>query len=91
MTAIVLIPHPHVGIVAAVLDGSPHVRGTRIPVRRLFAFYKSGVRVEEICKRYPQIGPAKVFDALAFALDNPEVMAADQAREDATLEKAGRR
>jgi hypothetical protein len=50
-------------------------------VRRLFAFYRSGTPIEKILKRYPQLSPAKVFDALAFALDNPEVLEADMERE----------
>ncbi|MCH2109990.1 MAG: DUF433 domain-containing protein [Polyangiaceae bacterium] len=78
---IILIPHPHVRVDKKALAGSPHVVGTRIPVRRLYAFYKNGTPMEKILKRYPQLSPAKIFDALAFALDNPEVMEADMARE----------
>jgi uncharacterized protein (DUF433 family) len=78
---IVLVPHPHVRVDKKVLGGSPHVSGSRVPVRRLFAFYRSGTPIEKILKRYPQLSPAKVFDALAFALDNPEVLEADMERE----------
>ncbi len=78
---IVLVPHPHVRVDKKVLAGSPHVSGSRVPVRRLYAFYRSGTPIEKILKRYPQLSPAKVFDALAFALDNPEVMDADIERE----------
>jgi uncharacterized protein (DUF433 family) len=85
---IVLVPHPHVRVDPNVLSGSPHVAGSRVPVRRLYAFFAGGSRVETILKRYPQLGPAKVFDALAFALDNPEVIEADLARERALLEQA---
>src|SRR5690606_36209942 len=60
---------------------SPHVSGSRVPVRRLFAFYRSGTPIEKILKRYPQLSPAKVFDALAFSHDNPEVMEAGMGRE----------
>lgn len=58
-------------------------------MRRVFAFFRDGAKVETILKRYPQMGPAKVFDALAFALDNPEVIQADIERERAMLLKAG--
>ena len=78
---IVLVPHPHVRVDKKVLGGSPHVVGSRVPVRRLYAFYRSGTPMEKILKRYPQLSPAKVFDALAFALDNPEVVQADMERE----------
>jgi uncharacterized protein (DUF433 family) len=87
---IVLVPHPHVRVDPNVLSGSPHVAGSRVPVRRLYAFFAGGSKVETILKRYPQLGPAKVFDALAFALDNPEVIEADLERERALLEAEGR-
>jgi uncharacterized protein (DUF433 family) len=86
---IVLVPHPHVRVDGHVLGGSPYVVGSRVPVRRLWAFFKNGTSVDRILRRYPQLGAAKVFDALAFALDNPEVMTADIEREEEILKKAG--
>jgi uncharacterized protein (DUF433 family) len=74
-----------------VLGGSPYVVGSRVPVRRLWAFYRSGASIERILKRYPQLGPAKVFDALAFAFDNEEVVAADMTREEDFLARAGQK
>ena len=88
---IVLVPHPHVRSDPNVLGGSPYVLGSRVPVRRLWAFYRSGASIERILKRYPQLGPAKVFDALAFAFDNEEVVSADMAREDEFLARAGQK
>lgn len=85
------MPHPHVRVEPHVLGGSPYVAGSRVPVRRLYAFYRSGVSVDRLLKRYPQLGPAKVFDALAFALDNLEVIEADIAREEAILAQAGQK
>jgi uncharacterized protein (DUF433 family) len=85
----VLVPHPHVRVDEAVLGGSPHVIGSRVPVRRLWAFYRSGASVDRILKRYPQLGAAKVFDALAFAFDNLELIEADIRREDELLAKSG--
>jgi uncharacterized protein (DUF433 family) len=82
---VILTPHPHVRVDKNVLGGSPYVAGSRVPVRRLWAFYRNGTSVERILKRYPQLGPAKVFDALAFALDNQEVVEADLATEEALL------
>jgi len=64
-----------------VLGGSPYVVGSRVPVRSLYNFYKSGVSVEKVAKRYPQLGPAKVLDALSFALDNLDTIQADIERE----------
>jgi hypothetical protein len=62
-----------------------------VPVRRVYAFFRDGTKVETILKRYPQLGAAKVLDALAFALDNPEVIQADIDREREMLEQAGHR
>lgn len=88
---VVLVPHPHVRVDPNVLGGSPYVVGSRVPVRRLFAFYRAGTSVDRILKRYPQLGPAKVFDALAFALDNEEVIEADIAREEEILARTGQK
>ena len=86
---VILVPHPHVRVDPRTLGGSPFVVGSRVPVRRLWAFFARGSSVETLLKRYPQLGPAKVFDALAFALDNPEVIEADIAREREILARAG--
>lgn len=86
--SVILVPHPHVRVDPNVLGGSPYVAGSRVPVRRIAAFYRSGVSVERICRRFAQLAPAKVFDALAFALDNPEIIAADEAREAEVIERS---
>lgn len=80
-----VIPHPHVRIDPNVLGGSPYVVGSRVPVRRIYSFHVSGVSVEGIFRRYPQLGPAKVLDALAFAYDNRAVIDADIEREKALV------
>jgi uncharacterized protein (DUF433 family) len=84
---IVLVPHPHVRVERTVLAGSPYVVGSRVPVRRLWGFYRSGATVDTLIRRYPKLGAAKIFDALAFAWDNAEVIEADIHRETALLDK----
>jgi uncharacterized protein (DUF433 family) len=86
---IVLVPHPHVRVDDNVLKGSPYVVGSRVPVRRLWAFYRNGASVDTLLKRYPKLGAGKIFDALAFAWDNPEVMEADMHRERELLGREG--
>lgn len=88
---IVLVPHPHVRTDRRVLRGSPHVQGTRVLVRRLLAFYRNGATVDQLLRRFPQLTPARLFDALAFAFDNPEVMDADVERERQLLGKVAPR
>jgi uncharacterized protein (DUF433 family) len=87
----VLVPHPHVRCDSRILGGSPHVAGTRVPVRRLWAWHRAGASIDTLLKRYPRLGPAKVLDALAFAYDNDAVVEADLAREIAALEAAGKK
>jgi uncharacterized protein (DUF433 family) len=67
------------------MNGSPCVRGTRVPVRRLWSWHRRGTTIETLLKRYPQLGPAKVLDALAFAYDNEALVEADLARENDAL------
>jgi uncharacterized protein (DUF433 family) len=78
----VRIPHPHV---TADEDGSPIVIGTRVPVRRLYSWHRQGTTVETLLRRYPQVGPARLFDALSFAYDNLELISADLERESEML------
>jgi uncharacterized protein (DUF433 family) len=89
----VLVPHPHVRVDANVLGGSPYVVGSRVPVRRLWSFYRKGITIDTLLRRFPRLGAAKIFDALAFAYDNEEVMQADIQREEELLDRveAGRK
>jgi uncharacterized protein (DUF433 family) len=83
------VPHPHVRVDASVLGGSPHVVGSRVPVRRLWAWHRGGAAVETLVKRYPNLGPARILDALAFAYDNQDLIEADITREQALFEQQG--
>jgi|HubBroStandDraft_4_1064222.scaffolds.fasta_scaffold1072872_2 uncharacterized protein (DUF433 family) len=74
----VLVEHPHVTVDDI---GRPFIRGTRVPVRRLWAWFRRGVPAETLIKRYPQLGSARVLGALAFAFDNRELVEADLALE----------
>ncbi len=83
----VRVAHPHVMVDPSVLSGSPTIIGTRVPVRRLWAWHRGGTAVETLMRRYPQLGPAKVLDALAFAYDNEDLVDADLAREQALMSR----
>src|SRR5687768_14255861 len=83
----ILVPHPHVRVDANVLGGSPYVVGSRVPVRRLWSFYRKGVTLDTLLRRFPRLGPAKILDALAFAYDNEEVILADIHREEQLLDR----
>src|SRR3954464_6721685 len=83
------VPHPHVRVDGAVLGGSPHVAGSRVPVRRLWAWHRGGASVETLVKRYPNLGAARILDALSFAYDNQDLIEADLAREQSLFELEG--
>src|SRR5512140_521110 len=85
----VRVPHPHVRVDDAVLAGSPHVVDSRVPVRRLWAWHRGGASVETLVKRYPNLGPARILDALSFAYDNQDLIEADLAREQELFENQG--
>lgn len=85
----VLVPHPHVRCDSQVLAGSPHVVGSRVPVRRLWNWHRGGASVETLLKRYPNLGPSKVLDALAFAYDNIDLIEADVEREQQLFAERG--
>ncbi len=80
------VHHPHVEVRDDRMGGSPLVRGTPVPVRRLWAWHRKGVSVETLVKRYPTLGWPKVLGALAFAYDNEDVVEADIDRERALLD-----
>lgn len=83
----VRIRHPHVLMERNILNGSPVVAGTRVPVRRLWAWHRKGVSVKHLVERYPSLGWAKVLDALSFAYDNEDLIEADLHLERALVER----
>lgn len=84
-TARPLVSYPHVSISPGVLAGSPVIEGSRVPVRRLWAWHRGGTSIETLLRRFPQLGAAKVLCALAFAYDNQELVEEDLARENELL------
>ena len=82
--ALLNVPHPHVEF-SAELGGSPVIRGTRIAVRRLWAWHRQGLTPEVLMRRYPQLGPAQLYDALSFAYDNQRLIEVDGERERVAL------
>jgi uncharacterized protein (DUF433 family) len=77
----VRIPHPHVVSDPSRHGGTPYIEDTAIPVRRIFGWHRQGVTVDTLCRRYPDLGIAKILDALAFAYDNLDLMTADLLKE----------
>jgi uncharacterized protein (DUF433 family) len=68
--------------VAGRSGGRAVVAGTRIRVSIVLGCYRQGMTVEEIVQQYPQLRPADVHDALAYAYDHPLEMEDDVAADD---------
>jgi uncharacterized protein (DUF433 family) len=81
----VRVAHPHVRCEPSKFGGSPYIVGTGVLVRRLWAWHRGGTSLETLIRRYPQLGPAKILDALAFAWDNQDLIEEDLAREQRML------
>lgn len=50
-----------------ILGGEPVFRGTRVPVRTLIDYLKSGDRLDDFLKDYPTVTKRQVIDALELA------------------------
>lgn len=72
-----VIPHPHV---VATGRGAT-IRGSHVLVRRLWFWRTRGASLVKLLRRYDFLPPAHVLDALAFAMDNIELMEAEIAGE----------
>ena len=62
--------HPHIVRVQGIGGGEPIIKGTRISVRLIAEYYKSGVAVEEIQHDYPHLNPAAIYDAISYYIDH---------------------
>jgi hypothetical protein len=51
----------------------------------LWSWHRRGTTIETLLKRYPQLPPAKILDALSFAYDNEALVQADLDRENDAL------
>ncbi len=72
----VVVEHPHVEVTTRA-----YVRGLTLPVARLWVWYRRGVAIETLFKRYPHLKHAVILDALSFAYDNIEMIEAEVARD----------
>jgi uncharacterized protein (DUF433 family) len=64
-----LITHTHVVSDDNILEGEPHIRGTKTPVRAIVELWRLGIPPEEIPDHLPHITLAQVFDALGYYTD----------------------
>jgi uncharacterized protein (DUF433 family) len=62
--------HSHIAIKRGVCGGKPVIRGTRVSVASIAAFYLMGFGPEEIQRELPHLTLAQVYDAIAYFLDH---------------------
>jgi uncharacterized protein (DUF433 family) len=77
MTTMIKYPHIELRVSVHGMGEEFFVAGTNVPVRRIYDWFRRGVPAETLMKRYPQLGPAKVLSALAFAHDHKDVVEKD--------------
>ena len=51
------------------MDGSPCIRGLRIPVATVVAMVADGIAATEILDAYPDLEPADISEALHYAAE----------------------
>ncbi len=49
-----------------ILGGKPHIRGHRVGVHRVAAWWKAGLSIEEIGERFSTLNAAEIHAALAY-------------------------
>ncbi len=78
MLAQELLPqHPHIELLAG--RGGPRavIRGTRVGVEVIVGYTQAGYTPEALVANIlPHLTPAQVYDALSYAYDHPELLAA---------------
>jgi uncharacterized protein (DUF433 family) len=67
--------------------GRAVIRNTRIRVSVIVACHRQGMTVDQILAAYPHLRPADVHDALAYAYEFAEEIAADLAADDESAAK----
>lgn len=73
-----LLPqHPHVEIVAGRGEPRAVIRGTRVGVDVIVGYTRAGYSPDAIAADLlPHLSPAQIYDALSYAHDHPELLAA---------------
>ena len=73
-----LLPqHPHVELVTGRGGPRPVIRGTRVGVEVIVSYAHAGYTPETIAAEIlPHLTPAQIYDALSYAHDHPETLAA---------------
>ncbi|MBM4136001.1 MAG: DUF433 domain-containing protein [Nitrospira sp.] len=77
METLVKTEHPYIVRKSGVCGGSPVIEGTRITVRLIAQFVKTGSTAEEILASYPHLSLAQIHDAISYYFDHREEIEQD--------------
>lgn len=85
------LSHPYVVQTKGVCGGRARISGSRISVRTIAEYVRSGQSRSDILFLYPQIEPAAIDDAISYYLDNRQEIEAEIAENslEAVLAEAG--
>ena len=72
METLVKTEHPYIVRKSGVCGGSPIIDGSRITVRLVAQFVKTGSSAEEILVSYPHLSLAQIHDAISYYFDHRE-------------------
>ena len=57
----------HIAYNPEILNGKPHIAGTRLSIEFILELFASGATRDEVLKAYPQLTPEAVEEALKYA------------------------
>jgi uncharacterized protein (DUF433 family) len=57
----------HIAYDPNILNGKPHIAGTRLSIEFILELFASGATKDDILKTYPQLRPEAVEEALKYA------------------------
>jgi len=77
METLVKTEHPYIVRKSRACGGSPIIDGSRITVRLIAQFVKTGSSAEEILASYPHLSLAQIHDAISYYFDHREEIEQD--------------
>jgi uncharacterized protein (DUF433 family) len=72
METLIKTEHPYIVRKSGVCGGSPIIDGSRITVRLIAEFVKTGSTAEDILASYPHLSLAQIHDAISYYFDHKE-------------------
>ena len=68
-------------------DAAPRIKGTRVGIEPIVAAFQEGESPEKIAKEFPTVTLAQVYGAIAYYLENKQLIDDEMAESQRELEK----